>query len=383
MTVSTAIGLARAVLIHGPISRGDLGRRLGLSAASLTRLSRPFLNAGLFVELSEEHHRGVGRPTRPLDVRADARRFVGIKLTGDDIFGVLTDLRATELDSTSEPLTGHTVDDVVDRLEAVVRRLAGGRALAAVGVSVGGNVADSRIVTTAPFLGWENVDLAGALETRLGLPVIVENDVVGLACAEQWFGVSRDTPTFALLTIGVAVGYALVVNGEVVSTPERGHGLGGHVPLLSDALISTPDAAAPLCADGHRGCSTVMLTEAGITGQVEALLGRPVTYHEALALAEAGDPAALAVLGGAARALGTLVALVANLAMLSTVVLAGEGIGLWRIVGDQVVEAARRGRNPEATPLTITVDETGVSSWTRGAAAVAIRHAVTHLTEPR
>ena len=41
--------LAREVLIHGPISRSELGRRLGLSPASLTRLSKPFLDRGLFV----------------------------------------------------------------------------------------------------------------------------------------------------------------------------------------------------------------------------------------------------------------------------------------------------------------------------------------------
>ena len=38
--------LAREVLIHGPVSRAELGRRLGLSPASLTRLARPFLDGG-------------------------------------------------------------------------------------------------------------------------------------------------------------------------------------------------------------------------------------------------------------------------------------------------------------------------------------------------
>ncbi len=46
----SARDLAREVLIHGPISRSDLGRRLGLSPASLTRLSKPLIASGLFVE---------------------------------------------------------------------------------------------------------------------------------------------------------------------------------------------------------------------------------------------------------------------------------------------------------------------------------------------
>lgn len=74
--------LAREVLIHGPISRADLGRRLGLSQASLTRLSKPFLDQGLFVDGPENPERSVGRPARPLDVLVDSQRFLGIKLTG-------------------------------------------------------------------------------------------------------------------------------------------------------------------------------------------------------------------------------------------------------------------------------------------------------------
>ena len=176
----SALGLARAVLMHGPISRGDLGRRLGLSPASLTRLSKPFFDHGLFVEISDDLAGTVGRPTRPLDVRLDGRRFIGVKLTGDAAYGVLTDLRANELASAHRPLPGRDVDSVVAQLADLVRELATAGPIAAVGVSVGGNVTDSRIVTRAPFLGWRDVDLAAALEARVAVPVLVENDVAGL-----------------------------------------------------------------------------------------------------------------------------------------------------------------------------------------------------------
>ncbi len=57
--------LAREVLIHGPISRAELGRRLGLSPASLTRLSKPFLDRGWFVEATETLQGATGRPAKP------------------------------------------------------------------------------------------------------------------------------------------------------------------------------------------------------------------------------------------------------------------------------------------------------------------------------
>jgi predicted NBD/HSP70 family sugar kinase len=367
----SAMALARAVLMHGPISRGDLGRRLRLSPASLTRLSRPFFDRGLFVEVSDDPHNGVGRPTRPLDVRMDGRRYVGVKLTGEDAFGVLTDLRTTELAAASRVIDTHDVDAVVAQLVTLVRELAGTEEIAAVGVSVGGNVTGSRVVTRAPFLAWREVDLASALEAILGIPVLVENDVAGLAAAEQWFGAGRDTASFAVLTVGVGVGYGLVVNDQVISTPNSGLGLGGHVPL---------DPDGPACEAGHRGCSDAMLTESAIRAEAGRLLGRTVAYAEVLALAAAGEPAALAVLQASGRALGRLIALITNLAMVDTVVLSGEGMGLWSVVSEEIIGTARAGRDPEATPLQISVDEGGTSSWARGAAAVAIQHTLARLT---
>ncbi|TFC84986.1 ROK family transcriptional regulator [Cryobacterium sp. TMT4-31] len=364
----SSMGLARAVLMHGPISRSDLGRRLGLSPASLTRLSKPLFDSGLLVEVSDTLISGVGRPTKPLDVRLEGRRYVGVKLTGDSAFGVLTDLRVNELSSAHRRLDGTDVAGVVRQLRSLVLELANGAPITALGVTVGGQVIGSRVVARAPFLAWRDVDLASALEAGLGVPVLVENDVVGLAAAEQWFGAGRGTASFAVLTIGVGVGYGLVVDDRVISTRDSGLGLGGHVPL---------DANGPLCGSGHRGCSDAMLTQGSIRAQVSDTLGRAVEYDEALALAAAGVPAALSVVQASGRALGRLVALIANIAMVDTVVLSGEGIGLWKVVADEIVAAAHGDRDAEVTPLQITVDDSGTSSWARGAAAVAIQHTLT------
>jgi len=96
--------LAREVLVHGPILRSVLAKRLGLSLATLTRLARPLLDGGLFVEVTEELDGAMGRPAKPLDVRAEARQFLGVKLTGDTAVAVTTDLRAAEGRRAERPL---------------------------------------------------------------------------------------------------------------------------------------------------------------------------------------------------------------------------------------------------------------------------------------
>jgi predicted NBD/HSP70 family sugar kinase len=370
--------LARQVLIHGPISRADLGRRLGLSPASLTRLSKPFLDRGLFIEAADLVQGATGRPARPLDVRADARRFAGVKLSGDAAHGVLTDLRATAVARAVRPLPDHDPDAVLDVVADLVGELraADGAdviALAGVGVSIGGNVADQRVVTRAPFLGWRDVPLADLLETRLGVPVDVENDVTALTTAEQWFGPARGRDAFAVVTVGAGVGYGLVMHDRVVTTPDTGLGLGGHLPL---------DPGGPLCMEGHRGCATAMLSIPGICSQVGNAIGRDVGYDEVLDLAAARHPLASSVTDAAGRALGRMMGYIANLAMVDTIVLSGEGVRLWEVAGDTALAALAADRDPEATEVTVHVDDAGFDPWARGAAAVAIQGALARLRLP-
>ncbi|MGG7464222.1 ROK family protein [Plantibacter sp. YIM 135347] len=390
-------GLAREVLIHGPIARGELGRRLGLSPASLTRLSKPFLDRGLFVEGPEHLDGAVGRPAKPLDVRIDAQRFIGIKLTGDQALGVVTDLRANALGTAIADLRGHEPADALDAIGSIVDALSSeieDAPLSAIGVSIGGKVLDSRIVTRAPFLEWRGIDLGGLIEERFGVPATVENDVVALTEAEHWFGRARGIANFAVITTGAGVGYGLVIHGRQVTTPDTGLGLGGHFPL---------DPTGPLCVAGHRGCSSAMLSIPAMCSAASVGIGREVGYDELLSLAAdavddsrpaaspastvrstaaatavygapaAGQAVAAQVVQASGRALGRLIAAAANLAMVSTVVLSGEGIALAHVAEDAMRAALAADRDPDADPVDVIIGDPDFSAWARGAAAIAIQ----------
>ncbi|BDV32289.1 MarR family transcriptional regulator [Microbacterium terricola] len=368
MLTDSEAALAEAVLIHGPISRSALTRRLGLSAASLTRLTKPFLDYGILIELDDVVDGSVGRPTKPLDMAPDAGRFIGVKLTGDRLYAVATDIRAAVLARAEKRLEDPDPLAVVDAIaEAVDELQVSG--LTGLGVSLGGSIRDG-MVERAAFLGWTDVDIASVLAQRLGVAVTVENDLIALAEAERWFGLGRGMAGFSVITIGAGVGYALIVHGAVVRSREAGLGLGGHIPLAANG---------PLCHLGHRGCAEAMLTSGSIATQVTTALQRQVTYREALDLARAGDPAAAAVIDAAADALGRFIALAANLTMQHSVVLAGEGVELYSVAADRVSAAIAADRDPLADPLEVHVDTSGFLAWARGAAAVAIQAAISRL----
>ncbi|MFC9132643.1 ROK family protein [Streptomyces sp. NPDC057099] len=360
--------VAIEVLVHGPLSRTELARRLGLSAGSLTRLTKPLIESSLLIEVAEAGapaEARQGRPSQPLDVVADSGSFLGFKITEDTVYCVVTTLRSHIVARHDRPLTTHDPAEVADLLGAMTAELAAEHPrLAGIGIGVGGFVRDRAVVGESPFLLWRDVPLAELVEERTGLPVVVENDVAALVEAETWFGAGRGLDRFAVLTIGAGIGYGLVLGGKRVSCAEEDRGFGRHWIV---------DPSGPLTPDGRRGSAVSLLTIPNIRYQVQAATGRDRTYEEILALAAAGEPMPARVIGEAARALGTLVAQISNFVMPQKILLAGEGVGLMDVAGETVAQTIRDNRHPLAAPVDLETKVSDFHDWARGAAVLAIK----------
>ncbi|GAB3820466.1 ROK family transcriptional regulator [Tessaracoccus terricola] len=361
MLTDSEAALAEAVLLHGPITRQALSDRLGLSAGSLTRLAKPFLARGLLVEVEEMPDGLVGRPVKPLDIGHGLPGYAGVKITGQSVHSVATDVRANQLARHNVALRSHAPDAVVSAIVESVAEL-DVPYMAGVGVSLGGSVSNG-VIGRAPFLEWRDVPLRMMLEESLDVPVSVENDLVALAEAQRWYGMGKGLSGFAVITIGAGVGYALVANNTVTRSHDAGLGLAAHVPL---------SAGGPRCHEGHTGCAQAMLTDEFIASAASTALARTVDRDEALALAH-HEPAVRAVLEDSGQALGRLIALAANLSLQSDVILAGEGIGLLELVEETVRATIVDHRDPLASHVTLHVDDSGFDGWARGAAVVAIQ----------
>jgi predicted NBD/HSP70 family sugar kinase len=368
--------VAIEVLVHGPLSRTELARRLDLSAGSLTRLTKPLIESGLLIEVPEAGAPAEvrqGRPSQPLDVVAESRSFIGFKITEDMVYGVVTTLRSEIVARHDRPLASHDPDRVADLLAEMTAELA--RAyprLAGIGIGVGGFVQERAVVGESPFLHWRDVPLGELVEERTGLPVVVENDVAALVEAETWFGAGRGLDRFVVLTIGAGIGYGLVLGGRRVPYAEEDRGFGRHWII---------DPNGPLTPDGNRGSAVSLLTIPNIRYQVQAATGRDHGYEEILALAAAGDPMPARVIEEAGRALGVLVAQIANFAMPQKIMLAGEGVGLMDVAGKAVEDAIRSHRHPLAAPIDLETRVSDFHDWARGAAVLAIQVLVLGVAE--
>ena len=359
-TTSSGGGLMRMVLIHGPISRKDLGQRLGLSPASLTRLSRPLLEAGLLTESA--HSEGiVGRPMKSLDVRAEALAYGGVKLTADRVFAVCTDLRARVLGSAEFELTSHQPSRVFTTVRRALECASSGRELEGVGVTIGGQISGTRVLHSL-FMGWKDLDLS-PMFARLGKAFVLENDVTALTAAQHWFGVAKGMRDFALLTVGSGVGYGLVIHDELVVTPDNG--LGSHLPLFEDG---------PICLLGHRGCSSALLSTGGLLDMHEELsVGHRVTEEQFRAELQRPDSAASQVMRRSAAALGRLAAAISSLTLVDTVIVSGESARLYAANRAETQKALDAGRTEGSRPVRLVFHEDGFEEWAQSAAAMAIR----------
>ncbi|MEU9393364.1 ROK family transcriptional regulator [Streptomyces sp. NPDC048324] len=360
--------VAIEVLVNGPLSRTELARRLGLSAGSLTRLTKPLIESGLLVEVAEAGappEVRQGRPSQPLDVVAESRSFIGFKITEDMVYGVVTTLRSDIVARHDRPLTTHDPGEVADLLAEMADELAAAHpGPAGIGIGVGGLVEGRSVVAESLFLCWNDVPLADLVEERTGLPVVVENDVAALVEAETWFGAGRGLDRFVVLTIGAGIGYGLVLGGRRVPNAEEDRGFGRHWII---------DPHGPLTPTGERGSAVSLLAIPNIRYQVAAATGRDLAYEEILDRAAAGEPMPARVVDEAARALGVLLAQISNFVMPQKILLAGEGVGLMDVAGDTVRRTIDARRHPRATPVDLETKVSDFHDWARGAAVLAIQ----------
>ncbi|RKN17911.1 ROK family protein [Micromonospora musae] len=371
-----ATAVFTTVLTEGPVSRVGLARRLGLSSAAVTKAARPLIELGYLHELAatERSGPGAGRPASPLAVRADREFFVGVKITADELIGVICDLCAQVRATARRPLSGPDVESVLAEVGLLVDGLLDTLPehrprLRRLGLSLSGDVDHtSGLVRYSPFLHWRNVPLGERAARLTGLAVTVENDVKALTAAEHWFGEGVGAESFALVTVGTGIGCGLVVNGRLVSGSYGVAGEIGHVVV---------DATGPDCHCGGRGCVESIAGTDAIVAQARERTGQPdLTLDEAVALARGGHEGLRSVFARAGDAIGCGIAAVANLVGPSRIVVSGEGLAAYDLFDAPIRASFERQAFGAAARCPVTIRPLPFEEWARGAAAVSIQSLV-------
>jgi predicted NBD/HSP70 family sugar kinase len=203
--------------------------------------------------------------------------------------------------------------------------------VAAVGLDTPGpasanGVISSKGATNFSDPDWWGFDVRTALEKRLGIPVVYNNDGNAAALYAHFvhFGQSAVERSSVSAIVGTGLGGGVVVDGRVVRGAAGMAGEFGHVHIpLYDVLA--PGQSLPSCACGFEGDAESV---ASLTGIVRNLLpywltqfpDHPLHHAESPKAAakqvrsygEQGDPMALKIFEQQAKALGCLFTIAAN-----------------------------------------------------------------------
>lgn len=362
--------ILNAIKTQSEVSRAAIAHLTGLSPATVTAITGQLIKEGLVFEKTTGDSTG-GRPPIMLALNPRGGFVIGIKLMEGQAVGALTDLNATILAKDSINLTGVDVETAVETLAALVTRLTHGsgirkKQLMGVGIGLAGVVdyADG-IVRQNPFFGWQNIPLRDLLQTRLKVPVFIDNDVNTLTLSEKWLGVGKPVDNFVVITVGRGVGMGIVLDGRIYRGRAGGAGEFGHVVV---------DPSGPLCDCGKHGCLESLVSDRALVSiarrEVDAAID---SLDGLLELAQAGRPEALAVLRRAGGLLGREIANLVNVLDPNLIVISGEGIRMGEIFFSAVRSAFHENVMPGlAEDTEIRVDSWGDDIWALGAASLVI-----------
>jgi N-acetylglucosamine repressor len=365
---------------YQPISRADLARRMEVARGIVTPLVNELIEQGLLVEGATGASPRGRKPTL-LHVRSHDRLAVAVDVRLSETQLMLSDFSGRSLATELLP-TPEDPDELVLALAGRIRRLLEAHSAAGdcegVGLVVPGMVdhVTGRLVN-APTLGWRDVDLRGALETAVGLPVHIERDAVACALAQMWMGQGADgaSDSFAYVTFSDGVGAGLVMGGHVVRGHRDAAGEFGHIPLSLDG---------PACLCGSRGCWEAYTSNQAV---VARYLGRDLSTREAyaqvrgtrltvsdvVARARAGDAAARAALETTGRYIGVGLAAIVNALNPARLVVGGEIAAGWDLIRPAVLQALAERTLTQGTAATPVIPEPhDPQTRLRGAAALVV-----------
>ena len=356
---------------QGPIARVEIARRLSLSAATVTEVTRDLVADGLIRVVDQAASSG-GRPPLLLGLVAEAAHALGVKIAPDHIAIVQVNLDGEILKRSETPfdaLRPDALGRLVDLLRTAVEAADGTRLLG-IGLGVPGTVDAQRGVVDAPILGWRSIALGQALRDQLGIPVLIDNDVNTLAVAERLYGRGRNAENFLTVTIGRGVGLGIVVGGDVYRGARGGAGEFGHVPIVENG---------PLCECGMRGCLESLVADPALVGTAiqAGLLDAGVSIHDGIdrlrGLADDGHAEARRIYAEAGSILGRAVAGLVNVLSPQVVILSGEGARAWMHLATTFTAAFRGATFPPLRGVVLEVDPWDDAKWARGAAALVLR----------
>lgn len=379
------------VVIHalrrlGEASQTDLVEATGLSAQTVSVIARDLVDRGVMREAGRIPV-GRGRPRTLLELNGGSAHAVGLHIDPSRMSVVILDMRgetvASVVSDEVDPDDGGATMEVAARL---IREACEGQGLAVddlAGVAIatpGPLDRDAQVIMNPVWLpGWTDFSPGVELAKNLGIDEVpLVKDTFAAVTGETWVraGSSLES-TMVFVYIGTGIGVGLSINGDPVAGSSGNAGEIGRIMIALSAegrdvsdqhSVGTDNDPLILIRRAHEeGILQGEIPEAGDMRAQER------EFRLLTELARSGDEAANDLLERAARAVGALATVAAQLVDADMVVFGGP---YWDLVSDWYATAARHALDqPSARgprPTRILSSAMGSAVGAIGAASVVL-----------
>lgn len=235
-----------------PKSRKDIAEKLKLTPAAITMLVNELIDEGCIQESGMVDEPGrVGRKKVFIELNKNYRYLVGINIEGKELTVGVGNLKCEVMASTQLDIYGMNPEQVLNVAAEAVRRViidskVKEDKILGVGVGIVGKVDNKAGISRHAYGIWkEEVPIASILEDKLGLPVLVENNVRALALAEMALTVHRKISNMVFVKLGPGIGSAVILEKEIYKGANNNSGEIGHMITNLDGKV---------CRCGLVGC---------------------------------------------------------------------------------------------------------------------------------
>ncbi|QQE75399.1 ROK family transcriptional regulator [Brevibacillus composti] len=212
--------ILQQVIAHGQISRADISKHTRLSRPCVSALVEEMMREGLLQEVGRGDSRG-GRKPILLEYNYRAYAIAGAVFDGLTLEMAVADLKGKFLvryqKRLPQPANGELVMEALAQgFEEMMREcsLESERFLG-IGVGLPGvTQRGSGTVSYSPSTGWMGSPIQQTIEERLGLPVIIDNDVNMMTLGEYVRGVGVGYSSVVYLYVGTGIGSGIILDGQ-------------------------------------------------------------------------------------------------------------------------------------------------------------------------
>lgn len=217
---------------HGPLARAALAQMTGLSAQSITNLTRKLMHSG-FLDAEQVVRGKVGQPSVPLALAPGGAFFLGLKIGRRLAELALVDFAGRVRMHRQEVHAFPQPDRVLTFARQGLATLTGSlppqdkARIMGLGVATPYRLWD----WGQEMADWLDVDLQAALAADLPYPVFVDNDA-STACGAELIFARRDLPRdFIHIYVAHFAGGGIVLDGALRHGPQRNAGALGSMPV--------------------------------------------------------------------------------------------------------------------------------------------------------